>query len=103
MGGRMRLIVLDAEAVKVPRDMPKLPVARVMWKPEPDFFTGCEAWIYAGGAHHTVFSYAVTAEDMRLWAEQTGIECVCIDKDTEIPGFKRELAVNELLWRRERR
>jgi L-arabinose isomerase len=100
MGGRMRLIVLDVNAIDVPRDMPKLPVARVMWKPEPDFFTSCEAWILAGGAHHTVFSYNVTAGEMVLWAEMTGIECVCINKDTNIRDFKRELAVNDLIWRR---
>ncbi|MCL1820274.1 MAG: L-arabinose isomerase [Oscillospiraceae bacterium] len=99
MGGRMRLIILDVNAVDTPRDMPKLPVARVMWKPEPDFYTGCEAWILAGGAHHTVFSYNVTAEEMIDWAEIVGIECVHINSDTKIHNLKRELMMNELLWR----
>jgi L-arabinose isomerase len=100
MGGRMRLIVLEVDAEKPPHDMPKLPVARVMWKPRPDFFTGCEAWILAGGAHHTVFSYNVTAAGMALWAEMTGIECLHIHAGTTIGGFKRELKLNEWIWRR---
>ena len=62
MGGRMRLIVADVEAVKPIHPMPKLPVARVMWSPLPDFSTGVKAWIYAGGAHHSVMSYSVTAD-----------------------------------------
>jgi len=100
MGGRMRLIVQDVQAIDIPHDMPKLPVARVLWKPQPDFFSGCEAWILAGGAHHTVFSYNVAAEDLAEWAAIKGIECVHISKDTDIHEFPRELAINELLWGR---
>lgn len=99
MGGRMRLIVLDVEALDIPHAMPKLPVARVLWKPLPDFYTGCEAWLYAGGAHHTVFSYHATAQDMMDWAELVGIECVHIGAHTRIHDLKRELALNELLWK----
>ena len=100
LGGRMRLIVMEADAIEIPYDMPKLPVARVMWKPRPDFFTGCEAWLLAGGAHHTVFSYRVTAGQLEDWAEIVGIECVHIGRNTVIPEFKRNLEVGELLWRR---
>lgn len=99
MGGRMRLIVLEVEAVDITNDMPKLPVARVLWKPQPNMFDSCEAWILAGGAHHTVFSYDVTTEQMTDWAEIMDIECVVIDKNTKIPALKHELAVNELLWK----
>lgn len=99
MGGRMRLIVLDVEAISIPKDMPKLPVARVLWKPMPSMMISAEAWIYAGGAHHTVFSYDVTAEELIDWAELMDIECVHINKDTTIPALKRELMTNELLWK----
>lgn len=99
MGGRMRLIVLDVDAIKIPYDMPNLPVARVLWKPQPDIFTGAEAWIYAGGAHHTVFSYDVTAEDLSDWAKMMDIEFVHINETTTIHDLERELALNELLWK----
>lgn len=99
MGGRLRLIVLDVEAIKSSHDMPKLPVASVLWKPMPNMLDGAEAWIYAGGAHHTVFSYEVTAEEMMDWAELMDIECIYINKNTTIPELKRELAINELLWK----
>ena len=65
MGGRLRLIVQDIEAVKPIMPMPNLPVARVMWRAMPDLTTGVECWITAGGAHHTVLSYDVTAEQLR--------------------------------------
>ena len=99
MGGRLRLIILDVEAIKVPYDMPNLPVARVLWKPMPSMLESAEAWIYAGGAHHTAFSYDVTAEEMIDWAELMDIECIHINKSTTIPNLKRELAINELLWK----
>jgi len=73
MGGRFRLIVADVEAVAPLKDMPKLPVARVMWKPMPNLEVGAEAWILAGGAHHTVMSYSLTAEHMRDFADMMGI------------------------------
>lgn len=99
MGGRMRLIVLDVEAIDVPHDMPNLPVARVLWKPQPSLSVSSEAWIYAGGAHHTVFSYEVTAEDLIDFAELVDIECVWINKNTNLHDFKRELMMNEIIWK----
>ena len=71
MGDRFRLICADIELVKQPEPMPKLPVARVMWKILPDFSTGAEKWIYAGGAHHAVVSTALTPEDIALFAKLT--------------------------------
>ena len=95
MGGRMRMIVNDVKAKAPLKDMPKLPVARVMWEPMPNLRTSAEAWILAGGAHHTVMSYALTAEHMRDFAEMAGIEFLHINKDTDIIGFKKELLWNE--------
>ncbi|MGI4729380.1 MAG: L-arabinose isomerase [Janthinobacterium lividum] len=93
MGNRFRLLVNTVEAVEIEHDLPKLPVARVLWKPLPDMKTGCAAWIYAGGAHHTCFSQNLTAEHMQDFAAIAGIECVMIDKDTKLNQLR-----NELLW-----
>ena len=78
MGTHMRLICAEIELVKQPKDMPKLPVARLMWKLKPDFKTGAKAWLEAGGAHHTVVSTALTAEDVALFAKLNGLEFVHI-------------------------
>lgn len=99
MGGRLRMIVQDIECVKPIYDMPNLPVARVMWRAMPDLKTGIEAWILAGGAHHTVLSYAVTAEQMEDWAEIMGLEFVHITKDTTISALKSQLFLSDLAWK----
>jgi len=99
MGERFRLIVNDVECVAQPHDMPKLPVAAALWKPLPDFATSAEAWMYAGGAHHSVLSYAVTAEELRDWAEIVGVEFVHIGKGTRIEDLRRDLALNDALWK----
>jgi L-arabinose isomerase len=95
MGNRFRLIVNEVDAVKPPKPLPKLPVARAVWKCRPDFKTACGAWIRAGGAHHTVFSYSVTAEHLRDFAEIAGIEIVMIDGGTRLAEFEKELRWNE--------
>ncbi len=97
MGGRLRLIVLEVDAVDMGKDMPKLPVASVFWKPQPNFEVGCKAWIYAGGAHHNVFSQVVDAEDLRDFADIVGIECVVIDSKTDLNMFRKELEINSLI------
>lgn len=99
MGGRMRLVVQDIEAVKPILSMPNLPVARVMWKAMPNLTTGVECWIIAGGAHHTVLSYDVTAEMLRDWARIMDIEFVHIDKHTIPQKLEEELLVKDLVWR----
>lgn len=99
MGGRLRMIVQDIECIQPIYEMPNLPVARVMWKGMPDLKTGIEAWILAGGAHHTVLSYAVTAEQMEDWAEIMGIEFVHITKDTTIPALKQQLFLADMAWK----
>ena len=99
MGGRFRLIVQDIEAVDPIMDMPNLPVARVMWRAMPDLLTGVECWITAGGAHHTVLSYDVTAEQMRDWAAIMGIEYVHIDKDTTQEKLEQQLMLQDIAWK----
>jgi L-arabinose isomerase len=96
MGNRFRLLVNDVEAVAPQHDLPKLPVARVLWKPLPDMNTGCAAWIYAGGAHHTCYSQNLTAEHLEDFADIAGIECVHINKETNLQQLKKELRWSEV-------
>jgi len=99
MGNRFRLLVNEVEAVKPKHDLPKLPVARVLWKPLPDMQTGCTAWILAGGAHHTCYSQNLSAELLQDFADIAGIECVHINKQTILPQIKNELRWNEVYYK----
>ena len=99
MGGRLRLICQDIVCVKPIMPMPNLPVARVMWQPLPNLATGIECWITSGGAHHTVLSYDVTAEQMKDWARMLDIEFVHITKDTTVDALEKELFLNDLAWK----
>lgn len=99
MGNRFRLIVNEVECKQVEKPMPKLPVATAFWTPQPNLNIGAEAWILAGGAHHTAFSYDLTTDQMIDWAAAMGIECVVIDKETTIRGFKNELRWNSIAFR----
>ncbi len=98
LGNRFRLIVNEVNAVKPLRPLPKLPVARAVWECLPDFKTACAAWIYAGGAHHTGYSYAVTTEHLEDFAEIAGIELAIIDADTRLREFKQLLRQNEVYY-----
>jgi len=99
MGNRFRLIVSDVECLPQDIPMPKLPVATAFWRPEPNLVTGTEAWILAGGAHHTAFSYDLTAEQMGDWATSMGIETIYIDKDTSIRSISNELRWNSIAYK----
>lgn len=99
MGDRFRMIVNDVECQPQEHDMPKLPVAAVLWKPLPDLETSAEAWIYAGGAHHSVLSYGLTAEEMCDLAEILDVEYIHIGKDTDIRELRHELTWNDLVWK----
>ena len=97
MGGRMRMIVNPVECI-TPEPLPKLPVARALWIPEPNLEIGAAAWILAGGAHHTAFSMALTAEYLTDFAEMAGVEYVEINKNTNITDFKKELRWNDIYY-----
>lgn len=99
MGNRFRLIVNEVEAVEPLQDLPKLPVARVLWKPMPDMKTGCTAWIYAGGAHHTGYSQNLSSANMEDFAAMAGIEFVLIDKSTSLYNLKNELRWSEAYYK----
>jgi len=99
MGNRFRLLINEVECLPQDIPMPMLPVASAFWRPEPNLTTGAEAWILAGGAHHTAFSYDLSAEQMGDWADSMGIEAIYIDKDTTIRTIKNELRWNSISYR----
>lgn len=94
MPGRFRCVVNEINVIPPEAPLPKLPVARMIWKPYPNLQTSAEAWILAGGGHHTAFSNIITSDMLRDWCEMTRTECVVIDKDTKIPSFRNELRWN---------
>lgn len=98
MGNRFRMIVNEVEAVTPDQPLPKLPVARVLWLPKPNLQIAAGAWILAGGAHHTGFSKALTAEYMEDFADMAGIEYLLINEDTSISEFKKELRWNDVYY-----
>ncbi|QKJ30880.1 L-arabinose isomerase [Mucilaginibacter mali] len=102
MGNRFRLIVNEVEAVEPTNDLPKLPVARVLWKPYPNMKDGCAAWIYAGGAHHTCYSQNLTNEHLSAFADMADIEYLLIGKDTKLAEFKKEIFWNDAAYRIEK-
>jgi L-arabinose isomerase len=98
LGNRFRLLVNEVDVVAPPQPLPKLPVARAVWECRPDFKTACAAWIYAGGAHHTGFSYAVTTEHLEDFAEIAGIELAIIDAETKLRAFRQQLKNDEIYY-----
>ncbi|MBN1952319.1 MAG: L-arabinose isomerase [Bacteroidales bacterium] len=98
MGNRFRLLTNVVDVVPTPQDLPKLPVARVLWDAKPNLEVAAAAWIYAGGAHHTVFSQAVTAEMIQDFSEMAGLEHLIIDESTTIPNFKNTLKWNDVYY-----
>ena len=100
MGNRFRMIVNEIDVVQPEQALPKLPVARAVWLPRPSLKVAAAAWIYAGGAHHTGFSQALTTEHIADWCEIAGIELIRIDAGTKIPEFRQMLRWEELAYSR---
>lgn len=98
MGNRFRLLVNTVDVVPPDEPLPRLPVARALWNPHPNFKDALAAWIYAGGAHHTGFSLALTSEHLRDFAEMAGIEYLKIDETTQLDHFRNELRWNEAYY-----
>ena len=98
MGNRFRMIVNTVDVVKPDADLPNLPVARAVWVPKPDLKVGATAWILAGAAHHSGFSMALAAEHMEDFTEMAGIEYLCIDENTTISDFKKDIRINEMYY-----
>ncbi|MEO5886559.1 MAG: L-arabinose isomerase [Anaerolineales bacterium] len=98
MGQRFRMVANVVDVVATDESLPNLPVARALWLPRPNLKVAAAAWIYAGGAHHTSFSYSVTAEHLRDFAEMAGIEFLLIDENTRVVEFKEKLRWNDLYY-----
>jgi L-arabinose isomerase len=98
MGQRFRLVVSVVDVVPTDEPLPNLPVARALWLPRPNLKTAAAAWIYAGGAHHTSFSYAVTAEHLSDFASMAGVEFLLIDEATQLDAFREKLRWNDLYY-----
>lgn len=99
MGNRFRLLVNEVEAVEVTEAFPKLPTARALWKPQPSMEVGLQAWILAGGAHHTAYSQNLSTEYIEDLADMFGVELVVIDKDTKIRDLKNQLRYSEVAYK----
>jgi L-arabinose isomerase len=99
MGDRFRMIVNQVDTVAPKHPLPKLPVARAVWIPQPNLKVAAGAWILAGGAHHTGFSHALTAQHLEDFASIAEMEFLSIDADTTISEFKRELRWNDVYYR----
>ncbi len=98
MGTRLRLVANEVDAVEPPHDLPRLPVARALWKARPDLTTAAEAWLLAGGPHHTCYSRAIDLEVLEDFAEIVGVELLAIDASTDPRTFRRELRQNQVYW-----
>lgn len=99
MGNRFRLLVNEVEAVEVTEAFPQLPTARALWKPQPSMEVGLQAWILAGGAHHTAYSQNLSTEYIEDLADMFGVELVVIDKDTKIRDLKNQLRYSEVAYK----
>lgn len=98
MGSRLRLLVNEADGVEPPEDLPRLPVARAVWEPRPDLATAAEAWLTAGGPHHTAYSLAIDLEVMRDFATMVGVELLAIGAGTDAWRFGQEVQWSQVYW-----
>lgn len=98
MGDQFRMLVAKLDATKPEKNLPKLPVARVLWDVKPNLKTGVAAWILAGGAHHTAFSYSASVENMADFATMADVELVVIDEQTQLRRFQQELQWSEAYY-----
>jgi L-arabinose isomerase len=99
LGDRFRLLLNEVELVAPPEDLPRLPVARALWRPKPDFAVATEAWLRAGGPHHSVLCRAISTEVFEDFAEIAGIELVVIDERTRVRDVANELRWNQAYYR----
>src|SRR5690606_4355782 len=97
-GTRFRLVANEVDVEEPEADLPRLPVARAVWTPRPDFATAAEAWLEAGGPHHTCFTQALDTEVLEDFAEIAGVELVTIDAGTDVRSFRRELRWNQVYY-----
>ena len=92
------MIINEVDVIPTDQPLPKLPVAKAFWTPKPNLKVAAAAWILAGGAHHTSFSFDISTEYLYDFAEIAGIEVIVIDENTELNAFKKELRFNDLYY-----
>jgi L-arabinose isomerase len=95
LGDRLRFVANEVDVIDPPHALPKLSVARALWRPRPDLATAAEAWLTAGGSHHTVYTAALGLETVTDLAEITGLELLPIGAETRLRDF-----ANEVRWNR---
>jgi len=98
VGPRFRMLASAIDVVEPEHELPKLPVARALWKPRPDLPTSAAAWIYAGCSHHTALGYSVTSEHLSDFAAMSGVEFLMIDEETRVDAFRERLRWNDLYY-----
>jgi len=98
LGQRFRMVATVVDVVAPEHPLPRLPVARAVWRPRPDLATAAAAWIHAGGSHHTSLGYAVTAEHLRDFASMCFTELVLIDEDTRVDNLRDTLRWNDAYY-----
>ncbi|HET7726847.1 MAG TPA: L-arabinose isomerase [Candidatus Limnocylindrales bacterium] len=98
MGSRFRIVAAAVDVIDPPEPLPRLPVARAVWRPRPDLRTSAAAWIHAGGSHHTSLAYAVTMDQLRDFAAMCGVEFLAIDADTRLDALRDQLRWSDLYW-----
>jgi len=99
LGDRFRLVANEIDVVAPDQPLPRLPVARAVWKPRPDFRTSAESWLTAGAPHHTVLSSSVTADELHDLATMLKTELLTIDAKTETRQFQKEIRWNQVYHR----
>jgi L-arabinose isomerase len=98
LGDRFRLVANTVDVIPPDEPLPRLPVARAVWRPAPDLATSAEAWLTAGGPHHTVLSQAIGVDELVDLAEMSGTELVVVDAGTTPRQFARELRWNQAYY-----
>jgi L-arabinose isomerase len=98
MGTRLRLVANEIDAIDPPADLPRLPVARALWVPRPDFTTSAESWLLAGGPHHTAYTQGIGLDVIRDFAQMAEVELVAITADTDAERFRQEIAWSNAYW-----
>jgi L-arabinose isomerase len=98
LGDRFRLIASEVDVVEADEPLPKLPVARAVWRPRPSLATAAEAWLMAGGPHHTALTTSLGIEPLADFADIADLELVTIDAATTAAQFKRELRWNQAYY-----
>ena len=99
LGDRFRLVLNEVDVVEPDEELPRLPVARALWEPRPDLSTAAEAWLVAGGPHHTAFCRALGREAFEDLAEIAGVELLVIDAETRMADFVKEVRWNQAYYR----